>query len=190
MSARDTHVIARLLLVAWMSGGTAAAQSTFATLSGVVLDEQRAVLAGASVTVTSLDTGGGRSASSDGNGTFRFAGLVPGRYELRLKRDGFASATPVPITLTVGEEAWIETVLRLASLKQSVTVDAARIAGTEPTRTVLGRTFSKQHRRAAGARARFQHAGRPHARRAPGSQSGRRLGAQPHRVRDRRADGS
>lgn len=145
MSARDTHVIARMLLVAWMSGGTAAAQSTFATLSGVVLDEQRAVLAGASVTVTSLDTGGGRSASSDGNGTFRFAGLVPGRYELRLKRDGFASATPVPITLTVGEEAWIETVLRLASLKQSVTVDAARLAGTEPTRTVLGRTFSQRN---------------------------------------------
>ena len=142
MSAGDTPVIVRILLVVWIGAGPAAAQSTFATLSGVVFDAQRAVLTGASVTMTNLDTGGERSTTSDAMGTFRLAGLVPGRYALRLARDGFAPATPVTITLTVGQEARIETVLRVASINQSVTVEATRVAGTEPTRTVLGRTFT------------------------------------------------
>ena len=119
-----------------------ALNQTFATLSGVVFDEQRAVLPGASVTLTSLETGGDRSTTSDAKGIFRLAGLVPGRYELRLARDGFAPAPPVAITLTVGEEARIAPVLRVASINQSVTVEATRVAGTEPTRTVLGRTFT------------------------------------------------
>ncbi len=88
MSAGDSHVIARVLVVAWIGAGEAAAQSTSATLSGVVFDEQRAVLTGASVTLTSLDTGGDRSSTSDARGTFRLTGLVPGRYELRLGRNG------------------------------------------------------------------------------------------------------
>jgi hypothetical protein len=142
MCVANTRVIAGVLLVAWIGGAPAAAQSTFATLSGVVYDEQRAVLTAASVTLTSLETGGGRSSTSDATGTFLLAGLAPGRYELRLARDGFAPSAPVTITLTVGEEARIETVLRVASIDQSVTVEAARVAGTEPTRTVLGRTFA------------------------------------------------
>lgn len=142
MFTGNTRVVAGVVLVAWIGAAPAAAQSTFATLSGVVFDEQRAVLTGASVTMTSLDTGGGRSTTSDAMGTFRLAGLVPGRYELRLVKDGFAPATPVAITLTVGQEARIETVLRVASITQSVTVEATRVAGTEPTRTVLGRTFT------------------------------------------------
>jgi hypothetical protein len=142
MSVGDTHVIVRILLAAWIGAATATAQSTFATLSGVVFDEQRAVLTAASVTLTSLDSGAGRSTTSDAMGTFRLAGLAPGRYELRLVKDGFAPARPVAITLSIGEEARIETVLLVASINQSVTVEAARVAGTEPTRTVLGRTFT------------------------------------------------
>ena len=46
------------------------------------------------------------------------------------------------ITLTVGEEARIAPVLHVASINQSVTVEATRVAGTESTRTVLGRTFT------------------------------------------------
>lgn len=141
MCAAQARVIAGVLFAAWVGGSPAGAQSTFATLSGVVFDEQRAVLSGAAVTLTSLETGGGRSTTSDATGTFRLAGLAPGRYELRLTRDGFAPAIPSAITLTVGEEARVEAVLRVGSINQSVTV-GARVAGTEPTRTVLGRTFT------------------------------------------------
>ena len=144
MPIGGTHLVPRILLVALVGCGPAAAQSTFATLSGVVVDEQRAVLSGASVMLRNLDTGGVRSTTADAVGSFRLAGLVPGRYELRLARDGFAPAAPATITLTVGEEARIETVLRVASINDAVTVNAVRVAGTEPTRTVLGRTFSER----------------------------------------------
>jgi Carboxypeptidase regulatory-like domain len=142
MSAGDANTIARMLLIALLTGAPAAAQSSSATLSGVVMDEQHAVLAGAAVTLRNLGTGSLRTATSDERGAFRLAGVPPGRYELRLDHAGFAPAIHSPIALTVGEEASVETMLRIATIDQEIAVNAARISGIEPTKTTLGRTFT------------------------------------------------
>jgi hypothetical protein len=143
MCACDLKVIARLLVVVLMSG-EAAAQSTSATLSGVITDEQHAVLRDAAVTLTNLETKGVRTVSSDDLGAFHVAGLAPGRYELRVTRSGFGTTVRTPIALTVGEEARIDAVLKLASVSQEVIVQESRNAGIEPTKTVLGRTFTER----------------------------------------------
>jgi hypothetical protein len=142
MPADGAHLVARILLIALITAETAVAQSTSATLAGVVYDEQRAVLRGVAIALTNLDTRAHRNAVSDDVGTFRLAGLVPGRYELRLTRDGFAPEGPIPVTLTLGEEARIDAVLKVATVTQVVTVDTSRIASIEPTKTTLGRTFT------------------------------------------------
>ncbi len=144
MSAGDMKVIARTLLVALLSGGAAAAQTTSATFSGVVFDEQRALVRGAAITLTNIDTGAERNATSDDAATFHLTGLTPGRYKLRVTRSGFAPTEHAPITLTVSEEARFDPVLRLASVSQQVTVSAPRLAGVEQTKTVLGRTFTER----------------------------------------------
>jgi hypothetical protein len=110
----------------------------------VIVDEQRAVLRDAAITLTNLDTGTVRTASSDDIGAFHLTGLTPGRYELRVTRSGFAPTIHAPISLTVGEEARIGPVLRLASVSQTVDVQEAPVAGIEPTKTVLGRTFTER----------------------------------------------
>jgi Carboxypeptidase regulatory-like domain/TonB dependent receptor-like, beta-barrel len=145
MSSRDVSVIARMLLLAALSSSAANAQTTSAAISGVVFDQQRAVLRAAAIVLISLDTGAARETSSDDLGAFHLAGLVPGRYELRVTRSGFATAVHAPIALTVGEEARVDPVLRIASLDQAVTVNEARVAGIEPTKTVLGRTFTERN---------------------------------------------
>jgi hypothetical protein len=92
MSVGDRSAIARFVVIALLGVGSAAAQSTSATLTGVVLDEHRAVMAETAITLTNLDTGAMRRATSDQAGTFRVAGLIPGRYELRRGRTA-SSAT-------------------------------------------------------------------------------------------------
>ena len=142
MSARHFNVFACVLLVGLMSG-EASAQSTSATLSGVIVDEQRALVGDATIALTNLDTGAVRTTTSDAVGAFHLTGLAPGRYELQVTRSGFATTKQRPIVLTVGEEARNDAVLRLASVNQEITVSDARVAGIEPTKTVLGRTFSQ-----------------------------------------------
>jgi len=143
MCARNGNVFARILLVALMSA-EASAQSTSATIFGVIVDEQRAVLQDAAVTLTNLDTGAVRTTTSDAVGAFHLTGLAPGRYELQVARAGFATTIQRPIVLTVGEEARNDATLRLASVNQEMTVSEGRVAGIEPTKTVLGRTFTQR----------------------------------------------
>ena len=142
MSARDLGAIARYVVIALLSVGSAAAQSTSATLSGVAFDEHGAVLAETAVTLTNLDTGAKRRGTSDQAGRFRVAGVIPGRYELRLERPGFTSYVHSPIDLSIGQDLNIEPVLSLAKLTEQITVKTARIAGIEATKTSLGRTFT------------------------------------------------
>jgi len=142
MSVGDRSAIARFVVIALLGVGSAAAQSTSATLTGVVFDEHRAVVAETAITLTSLDTGAIRRATSDQAGTFRVAGLIPGRYELRLERAGFATSVQSPIDLSIGQEINLETVLSIATLSQQITVNTTRIAGIEPTKTSLSRTFT------------------------------------------------
>src|SRR5260370_24248956 len=66
-------------------------QETTATVRGVVLDPSDAVLPGATVTLTSLDTGQGRRAQSSQDGSFQFIAVTPGRYRLMVALAGFAS---------------------------------------------------------------------------------------------------
>ena len=102
MCAGNRGAIASYLVTALLSVGSAAAQSTSATLHGVVLDEHRAVVAETAITLTNLETGAKRHGTSDQAGRFRVAGVVPGRYELRLERAGFATYVHSPVDLSIG----------------------------------------------------------------------------------------
>src|SRR5262245_59420909 len=79
-----------LALTTGFTPDDATAQSTVATVFGTVFDEHQAVLAGAAITLTSLDTGEARTVTSGARGTYRIIGLPPGRYELRVVLRPFA----------------------------------------------------------------------------------------------------
>src|SRR5713226_8284876 len=95
-------------------------------VAGTVLDPHRAAVFGAKI---SLRTTGGaelQSTTADSAGTFRFQGVPPGNYEVRIEREGFKPS----ITLVrVGNQAPrpLTVALTLADVRQEVTV-----AGDEP----------------------------------------------------------
>jgi len=53
------------------------------------LDAAGAVVAGATVTVVNDDTGYSRTLTSSANGIYAFTELTPGRYHLKVIKDGF-----------------------------------------------------------------------------------------------------
>jgi hypothetical protein len=77
-----------IVLAMAVVAGTADAQISTATVQGKVSD-QTGVLPG--VTVTARDTGSGftRDATTDGEGLYSLAGLVPGTYEIRVTLDQY-----------------------------------------------------------------------------------------------------
>src|SRR5688500_3226610 len=64
-------------------------QSSTATLSGTVQDENNAVIPGVNVTVNNPATGLRRSVVTNDSGSFTIPLLPPGEYTVLVERDGF-----------------------------------------------------------------------------------------------------
>ena len=96
-------------LVLILTGFEAAnAQVTTGRISGSVIDPNSAVVQGASVTATNLDTNASREAITDSDGNFAFQLLPPGRYKIEIIAGGFQkyeAEAVVNITQTTALEA-------------------------------------------------------------------------------------
>src|SRR6185503_8182776 len=95
----------------------AMAQTTNGVIAGIISDAQGGVLPGVTVTARNVDTGAMRDITTEADGRFRLAGLIPGRYELKAELQGFGTVTVPDITVAVGSET-----LQVQGLQESVTV--------------------------------------------------------------------
>ena len=109
-----------------------------ATLSGIVADESKGVLPGATVIATSRATGRVFESVSNERGEYRIVGLPPGVYQLKADLSGFAPMLYNEVELLVGQNATVPFTLKVATLEESVTVTSesplvdlrtARVAG-------------------------------------------------------------
>jgi hypothetical protein len=102
----------------------ACGQSNYAVLSGSVLDAQGAAVGGARVRLVAAGTGAERQAGSNEQGLFQITGLLPGEYDIRVSKDGFAEFAR-KLLLEVGQQSSLEVKLSLASVNNIVQVGAA-----------------------------------------------------------------
>ena len=101
----------------------AAAQQTESRVSGKVVDQSQAALPGVTVNVTSRDTGGVRSAVTDGEGVYTVTNLAPGRYTLTFELSGFQVRSR-DVVLGVGQFQHVPMELGVAAISESVNVSA------------------------------------------------------------------
>lgn len=111
------------LFLSWW-GGSARGQVPTAAMSGTVKDSSGAVVAGATVTITSLETGATRTVETDTNGDYLAPALVVGRYQVSAQKMGFRIETRQGITLAVGQQAVVNFALEVGNVQQEVTVTA------------------------------------------------------------------
>ena len=82
-----------LLVVALMALQAAGQSIVTGDAVGTVTDPSSAVVSGATVTLTSSDTGATQYVVTGANGFYRFALLKPGQYRLTVKQAGFGAVT-------------------------------------------------------------------------------------------------
>src|SRR5438132_5663096 len=73
------------------------------TITGRVMDQNSAVIPGASVSAVLTKTGLARTTSSDGEGRYRLIQLEPGTYTLTFSFMGFATQEKKDLTVVAGQ---------------------------------------------------------------------------------------
>jgi hypothetical protein len=106
---------------------TALAQAPVGTISGIVLDQNGAVLPNASITIKNKATGAERKLTSDDDGNFSAAALPAGEYEVRAEAKGFRT-TLREYTVATGSIVRAEMQMEVGQATEIVTVAAAGAA--------------------------------------------------------------
>jgi hypothetical protein len=98
------------------------AQLTTATILGAVTDSTGAVIPGARITATNVETHFNRSTSTNADGTYRLEFLPIGRYELKVDAQGFKSYSQTNITLNLNDQLTNNITLSLGDAAETITV--------------------------------------------------------------------
>jgi Carboxypeptidase regulatory-like domain/TonB dependent receptor len=98
------------------------AQTTTATISGAVADQNAALVAGAKITAKNINTNIIRSVTTDEAGRFLIPELAPGNYEVKAEHAGFSKEARRGIVLTVGREAVINLTLKVGSIADQLVI--------------------------------------------------------------------
>ena len=98
----------------------------YGSLIGDVADPSRAVLPGATVTVTNRDTGLQRETTTDGSGAYSFRDLQPGTYELKVALSGFKSYARAGLAVTLNAIARADVQMEVGGQTETVTVTAEK----------------------------------------------------------------
>src|SRR6202789_907835 len=96
---------------------------TSATVVGTVRDTSGAVLAGATVRIRQPQTDAISTTVSGSTGQYRFPFLKPGDYEISAEANGLSGARVI-VHLLVGQEQSVDLALSVASVSQTVHVEA------------------------------------------------------------------
>jgi len=116
-----TIVATAILAIPALSG----AQTERGAISGLVLDETKAAVPGATIKVVNVGTNLATSVVSSESGSFSAANLPPGTYRIEATLDGFRTSIVDGIVLTAGATARVDVTLNLGPMKESVNVVAA-----------------------------------------------------------------
>ncbi|MBI3940822.1 MAG: TonB-dependent receptor [Acidobacteria bacterium] len=140
---RGTRIVCFLLTGFLFCVAALQGQSTGGTISGAVKDETQAVLPGATVTITNLETGMKRTVVTDDGGRYHALNLSLGKYEVRAELPGFQTTIWTGIELTIGRDAIADLVLKVGEVSETVTV-TGEAPLVETRKAELGELVSRE----------------------------------------------
>jgi hypothetical protein len=100
------------------------AQTPTGTMQGTVTDQQGAVVAGATVTVTSLSTSIAKTTNTDADGRFLMPFVLPGNYKVTVEAKGFRSAQQENVVLEVAQTRSVNFTLSVGTTAEAIEVQA------------------------------------------------------------------
>ena len=118
-----------ICLLALMSAGLLYGQGgATGTILGTVTDNTGAILPGANVEVTNVATGVALKVVTSTSGDYSVSNLNSGVYRITVTAKGFGNSVTDNVTVTVAQQARVNTVMNPGSVSQTVTVNSGAIA--------------------------------------------------------------
>ncbi len=119
LALRTAGLLTTLLLIL---AGSASAQVSTASVNGVVRDPKGAVIPGATIVLSSVDTSVQRTSVSNGSGEYVFLNITPGSYTLSASAPGFNPQKVDTFILAVSQIATFNFDMTVGTQTQVVTV--------------------------------------------------------------------
>lgn len=124
--SRDkNNLIGFLLLAILVFSVPSFAQSTRGELAGTITDSSGAVVAGANIEATGVDTGVKSTTVTTSSGAYHFPELAIGRYNVKVTAAGFATETRTGVQITINSTTPLNVTLKAGSVSENITVDAS-----------------------------------------------------------------
>ena len=114
-------ILALIMIIGGFGAHRAWAQNT-AAISGSIQDAQKALIPGANVTATRVETSESFQTVSDRSGFYAFPVLVPGHYKIAVNKDGFAPQVKSGIQIFTGQTSSVNFTLDLGQVQEQVEV--------------------------------------------------------------------
>src|SRR6266446_6816372 len=111
------------LMLGVLLRGMLQAQSADASLTGRITDPNKALIAGATVTVINSGTGIHYQGLTNETGTYYVSNLPPGRYRIEVEKLGFKAVIQSGVVLHVQDALEVNFEMMLGSASESVTVE-------------------------------------------------------------------
>jgi hypothetical protein len=111
--------------LATMLATNLAAQGIYATLTGLVIDQSRAVVTSAKVTLKDAQSGSQRDTVTNSDGYFTFASVPVGSYQLTVEAKGFETYKVSGIDLNGGDKRNVDVPLTVGTTSTTVEVAGA-----------------------------------------------------------------
>jgi Carboxypeptidase regulatory-like domain len=154
-----------LVVVLFLGASIARAQVVSGEITGIAADSSGAVIQGATVIATNVQTNVATQVETNSSGVFRVFGLIPGNYTLTLEKPNFKKFVRENVAVSVDTVVRVDPTLQLGEITESVTVtgaapmlktDKADVSETIGTRQVedlptIGRNITRLVQLAPGA---------------------------------------
>lgn len=112
------------------------------TFHGRIVDQNNAVIPGATVETILTKTNTTRTTVSDDQGRYRVIQLEPGIYTLRVSATGFATQERQELATIAGQNVQLDIIMLPQGVAAGIEVTSAEIPAVDTTRTVVGGTVT------------------------------------------------
>jgi Carboxypeptidase regulatory-like domain/TonB-dependent Receptor Plug Domain len=127
------------ILLAFSLPSMAQESAVKGSIEGVVVDPSGASVPGAQVTLDGPE--GTKTTTTDNQGTFTFPLLIPGRYNVKVQKQGFKAVTMTGIEVLTNRVSSVRPALETGSITETVEVTGSAIT-VDTTTTAIGANLS------------------------------------------------
>jgi hypothetical protein len=124
MKRRLRFLTVSLVLVVLLSANVVRGQALNGSFFGIVRDTTGAIIVGARVVATNVDTNYSKETTTDSRGEYRILVLPPGPYTIVASASGFQESSVASIDLKVNDQLREDITLQVGNVQTSVSVEA------------------------------------------------------------------